>query len=1023
MLRPSSHTAGVIAALAVAAPSFAQWQPVEVAQTPPPRTGFLLLPNLDGQLLLFGGDVANPAASEWLFDGVRWRPVLLGIPRRSDAAGAVSGNRRLIHGGQNGAQLLNDTWIAGPTGLWTPYASVLQPGLLTNLSMAGDPASERVVLIGLNGSGVYETWFAAVGSGGGWTAGPTFTAPQATLVEDTVRGEVQLFVSGLPGFEVRRLIGNQWVAGATAIAGPAIGEIAFEPNRGRAVVLESFANRASDEWDGLRFGVDQPPSGSFVSSARTAMAFHPGRGELVLVSNYNNAIETWRYVVAPLPAAYAFGSVCGAQVGLQAGDSPQLGSSHRLRITTTSPNNFLTVSVLGLSTAQSAGLPLPLPLPQAPANCELQVEALVVDLLGVGAPQVRLVTLPSTASLLGLRYAAQALQLDGNGFQTASNGLQVQIGAPLPENLLLESFTSAQNRDQRVSGDTWANGNATPAAIGGDGRHGSFDATFGQDLGNGVFLWNTDNTQIPASATLDGQPALVSDGRFFFTDFVVPAGVTVRFTGSAPAIVTVRGQVQIDGVVSCDAEQLPFFVPTLGAAAGQRVSTFEARRNGLSIPAAGQPGGSGGPGGGRGGNGGDKCLGLGPIVVNGVTLTDGQPGDDVRLPAGHAYAGAAAGTGGQGSPMMPPLGTVAAASTPVISAVYRAQFSVGGGGGGYLLPGGLPTTPTIPGGLTQPLSSPAPAASVAFPLLPFPAQPPVGYSSLNHYLVGGSGGGGGGCHVFGTIAPVFNDVFVAGSAGSGGGGALALRAGGDLTVTGELSARGGAGVLINGDNPATPTVQESSFGISSPGGGGSGGSLLLQSAARARVLPGAAVITSGGLGSRTGAITPAFSNAVQQAGAGATGFYRLESELGNTWQGVGVPAFSGNANGALFDRDARTGSRSTWLLPSSPALPVYLRYELLVDIGGNTVLFSDDPNVSTLLADDPNGPVRLRFQGGRLDPLTGQVLASTVGPWRTTLRSGAQSLNRDLATALRFDLVVDKGLGVTAVRELRIVWR
>ncbi|MCU0866133.1 MAG: hypothetical protein MUC36_20305 [Planctomycetes bacterium] len=1029
MLRPSSHTAGVIAAMAVAAPLFAQWQPVEVAQTPPPRTGFLLLPILGGELLLFGGDVANPSATEWVFDGVRWRSVLLGIPRRSDAAGAVSGTRRLIHGGQNGAQLLNDTWISGPTGQWLPYASALQPGLLTNVSMAGDPASERVVMIGQNGSGVYETWFAAVGSGSGsgsgsgWTAGPVFTAPQAALVEDTVRGEVQLFVAGLPGFEMRRLIGNQWVTAATALAGPALGEVAFEPNRGRAVVLEPFTNRASDEWDGLRFVVDQLPSGAFVPTARTAMAFHPGRDELVLVSNYNNAIETWRYVVAPLPAAFAFGSVCGAQIGLQAGDSPQLGSSHRLRITTTSPNNFLTVSVLGLSTAQNAGLPLPLPLPQAPANCELQVEALVVDLLGVGAPQVRLVTLPSTASLLGLRYAAQALQLDGNGFQTASNGLQVQIGAPLPENLLLESFASAQNRDRSTSGDTWANGNATPAAIGGDGRHGSFDPAFGQDLGNGVFVWNTDNALIPASATLDGLPALVSDGRFFFTDFVVPAGVTVRFTGSAPAIVTVRGQVQIDGVVSCDAEQLPFFVPTVGAAIGQRVSTFQARRSTLSAPAAGQPGGLGGPGGGRGGNGGEKCLGAGPIIVNGVTITDGQPGDDVRLPAGHAYAAAAAGTGGQGSTMMPALGTFASAFAPLIINIYRAQYSVGGSGGGYLQRGGLPTTPTIAGSSVQPLASPAPAASLAFPLLPFPPQPPVGYSSLNHYLVGGSGGGGGGCHVFGTIGAIATDVFVAGSAGSGGGGALALRAGGDLTVLGELSARGGAGVLINGDNPNTPTVQESSYGVSSPGGGGSGGSLLLQSAARVRVLAGAALITSGGLGSRTGSVTPTLINAVQQAGAGSPGFYRLESELGNTWQGTGVPAFSGDANGALFDRDARTGSRSTWLLPTSQALPVYLRYELLVDIGGNTVLFSDDPNVSTLLASDPNGPVRLRFQGGRLDPLTGQVPASTVGPWRTTLRSGAQSLNRDLATALRFDLVVDKGLGVTAVRELRIVWR
>jgi hypothetical protein len=312
---------------------------------------------------------------------------------------------------------------------------------------------------------------------------------------------------------------------------------------------------------------------------------------------------------------------------------------------------------------------------------------------------------------------------------------------------------------------------------------------------------------------------------------------------------------------------------------------------------------------------------------------------------------------------------------------------------------------------------------VAFPLLPFPSPAPSGYSSLNHYLVGGSGGGGGGCHVFGTISVITTDVFVAGSAGSGGGGALALRAGGDLTVVGELSARGGAGVLINGDNPNTPTVQESSYGVSSPGGGGSGGSLLLQSAARVRVLSSGAVITSGGAGSRTGSVTPTLINAVQQAGAGSTGFFRLESGAGSTFQGTGVPALTGNALGALFDRDARTGSRSTWLLPSSPALPVYLRYELLVEIGGTTVLFSDDPNVSTLCACDPNGPVLLRFQGGRFDPLTGQVLPSTIGPWRTTLRSGPQSLNRDLATALRFDLVVDKGLGVTAVRELRIVWR
>ena len=129
-------------------------------------------------------------------------------------------------------------------------------------------------------------------------------------------------------------------------------------------------------------------------------------------------------------------------------------------------------------------------------------------------------------------------------------------------------------------------------------------------------------------------------------------------------------------------------------------------------------------------------------------------------------------------------------------------------------------------------------------------------------------------------------------------------------------------------------------------------------------------------------------------------------------------------SGPLTDQDDRSGSRSFWLLPPTTNLPVYLRYELVVDVAGSTVLFSDDPAVSLLAADDPSGAAVLRVQGARLDPLTGTVLPSTIGPWRTSLLPGDEhSVNRDRAKVLRFDLVLNKSVGPVSVRELRLYWR
>ena len=117
--------------------------------------------------------------------------------------------------------------------------------------------------------------------------------------------------------------------------------------------------------------------------------------------------------------------------------------------------------------------------------------------------------------------------------------------------------------------------------------------------------------------------------RFEFSDFILASGVTVRFVGSNPAVIRVRGPARIDGRMEANAEAM---------------TPFQCRDRFSTALLPGQPGGRGGPGGGRGGKGGDRCSGNGPTIVAGVNTNDGQTGEDVQLPAGHAYLSRAAST-------------------------------------------------------------------------------------------------------------------------------------------------------------------------------------------------------------------------------------------------------------------------------------------------------------------------------------------------------------------------------------------
>ena len=621
------------------------------------------------------------------------------------------------------------------------------------------------------------------------------------------------------------------------------------------------------------------------------------------------------------------------------------------------------------------------------SNNPIQLEgSLSLSVERLGGTNVSVVTLRPSTELPGgatvrIEVTTEVRDLAGVSSPGQVMTFNTEAGSIVDQDLV-ETFASPARQDQQISSGPW-NGGARPGLIGGDGRHGSFDITIGTNLGNQVYTWNTDNITIPANRTISGQPFTVTDGRFYFTDFVLPEGFTLRLTGTNPPQIFVRGRVDVAGRIE------------LSGAAMSSAYTFRAAL--ATTPVPGQPGGLGGPGGARGGRGADRCLGTGPIITGGVIQTDGQVGENVRLPAGHAYAARAAGTGGLGSPMFPTTGLNASVQYTILSA-FSGQIAPGGGGGGNWTAG-------TAGSVTPAAGIVAGAAgglASAFDNFPVPA----GVSSLNHFLVGGSGGGGGGSHVFLAVSGNAADVWKAGAGGSGGGGAIAFRAGNNVLLRrlGVVEARGGAGTTFSDRVTA---------GVPSPGGGGSGGSILLQ--AGADVTLEGTLDTAGGIASRTGNIQPVNLNANSFGGNGAPGIYRIEAAGSTTLSAPTLtPALDPSRNqGPLLDRDDLVGCASLWRPTGKLFPPEWKRYVLEVDTNGDgtvDTIYSDDPTVvgSVGLASDPNGPVTVKFQGANVSASTGQPVSGTLGPWRDTTNAVGGSLNTDNATGFRFQLVFNR---------------
>jgi len=598
---------------------------------------------------------------------------------------------------------------------------------------------------------------------------------------------------------------------------------------------------------------------------------------------------------------------------------------------------------------------------------------------------------------------------------------------------IVEEFVSAQFFDDDASAGNWGNGRATFARIGGDGRHGTFrlfptnDGSnyggvewLGLQGGKQTYRLDLQGITIPASETFTGSAVAVTDGRFFFEEMIVPADTRLRFKNSGSAAVapifTVAGRLEVLGEIDLAGE-------SVGPVAAPLSTTV------------GQPGGAGGVLGGAGGKGGNRGPGQSPLVAP-VTQYDGSNGQGARVVGGHAYAGTGlANSGGRGSTMFPATGQNTSllfpVAPPAFAAAYTPSAAAGGGGGGLTFAGSPGVVignnhalPSPPGLLAA--NGPAAPGGAALGFLTFPDPFDLEVSST-HFLVGGSGGGGAGSHAcLASTTAVQPNKFVVGGGGGGGGGAIALRAGRALFVgpAAKLIAAGGS--TPNSSGPTTTSLP-------APGGGGSGGSIVLQTGGTFAI--GGLVDVRGGVGGQWNrsaigspstvppAPVPPNGATVQIAGGnGSAGFVRLEAPGAPTIAALpGMQPAATTANvGSLVERDALISLRSKFYSSGLPLGPDWVRYEIHATVNGTTMIFSDDPQISTLVA-GIGQPLRALFQPATVDLQTGAV--SETGAWCTGVRTtpqrvGIQSAGRN---GFRFVLILDTAIATNVTIERVVV--
>jgi len=625
-----------------------------------------------------------------------------------------------------------------------------------------------------------------------------------------------------------------------------------------------------------------------------------------------------------------------------------------------------------------------------------------------------------------------------------------------------ENFTDTNNQDISHSSAVWGAGKLTRGQGGGRGRLGDLLVRTGTTL-----VLNTTNQTFPLDLTgphdilsnqipgVDYQPVstegtndplawptiTVTDGAFEFANLVIESGGTLRFEGSQPARIFVRGNVNILG--------------TLDISGGTPTP-----HNSTSI--LGGPGGAAGPAAGVGAEGatrfdygGTNMIAVGGVdVPNASVFVDGRRGQGV---GGVDFI--AAGFGGAHWPTATPLNTNIAPPnnldltfSNIAGSCLSAQMGLPGGGGGYATDGlpGVPATP-VPNSTDGIPNLPAIGSSgQGGPSSDVGLEPPGSLANIRRlrfeagHLRGGSGGGAGGATAFGTESSGFggqcldsNSVVAtwrdhSGAGGGGGGGAAQLVCGGpSLTIAGTIDAGGGNGgssvAAVAGDDEEAELRPKRAV----PGGGGAGGAIRIQatnfpSSALSLAMPPRLDVSGGAGGTNsTGSV----------GGRGGAGLLRLEglnslpvaSEIASLIAPtdpavVGTDAINilsiGNWNIPRLRPESYSGGMSCWMRPEGTFFQiVFLSDEPLAtdpderygwDMGviygpSSTVYSYRDPTNSPFAGQSieevypnvfdgaaPGSYLTVRFQGarsaGEVSDLCGvdlatQVVAGSLTPW------------------------------------------
>lgn len=256
----------------------------------------LVLDETTGNLLAIGGGTGRTSERR----NGQWIEVATDGPsRNSETAVAFDTARGVVvsYGTSTDRQAVwewsNGAWSLRSTGL------AVEPPSRRDAAVAFDPVSNRTILFG--GLGIFalnDTW---AWDGTAWTQLAVSGPPgryEHKLVTDTARQRIVMFGGrgGANGDETWEWDGSSWTHVATGGPDPRIDfDMAYDPVRRRVVVFAGEGTFPGPsgllndvwEWDGTRWS--EVLMENFAPRERTALAFEPDLGRVVVLGGYSVA--------------------------------------------------------------------------------------------------------------------------------------------------------------------------------------------------------------------------------------------------------------------------------------------------------------------------------------------------------------------------------------------------------------------------------------------------------------------------------------------------------------------------------------------------------------------------------------------------------------------------------------------------------------------------------------------------------------------------------------------------------------